>query len=101
MVMYGSDYLLGLSAFAPEHFALRDRMWQSEDPRFYGLNDLLQYLGCFAFRDPVPAYKHDAAIFLHLRDRIASPRTHPESPERPESDRSVLADIACRLEDFA
>ena len=27
MVMYGSDYLLGLSAFAPEAFAARDAMW--------------------------------------------------------------------------
>ena len=27
MVCYGSDYLLGLSAFAPEAFAERDRRW--------------------------------------------------------------------------
>jgi dihydrodipicolinate synthase/N-acetylneuraminate lyase len=101
MIVYGSDYLLGLSAFAPEHFALRDRMWREGDPRFYELNDLLQYLGCFAFREPVPAYKHDAAIFLHLRGRIDSPRTHSKAPERPESDRAVLADIARRLEEFA
>jgi dihydrodipicolinate synthase/N-acetylneuraminate lyase len=26
MVVYGSDYLLGLSSFAPEAFALRDRL---------------------------------------------------------------------------
>ena len=101
MIMYGSDYLLGLSAFAPEHFSIRDKMWETGDPRFYELNDLLQYLGCFAFRDPVPAYKHDAAIFLHLTGRIASPATHPASPERPGSDRLVLADIARRLETFA
>ncbi len=49
MVMYGSDYLLGLSTFAPDAFARRDQMWQSGDPRFYQLNDLLQYLGAFAF----------------------------------------------------
>ena len=101
MIQYGSDYLLGLSAFAPEHFALRDRLWQSCDPRFYELNDLLQYLGCFAFRRPVPAYKHDAAMFLHLRGRIDSARTHPGSPERPDSDRAVLEEIAGRLEVFA
>jgi hypothetical protein len=34
MVMYGSDYLLGLSTFAPEAFALRDRYWLTDDPRF-------------------------------------------------------------------
>ena len=47
------------------------------------------------------AILHDAAIFLHLRGRIQSPRTHPDSPERPESDRSVLEDIARRLEAFS
>ncbi len=52
MVMYGSDYLLGLSTFAPDAFARRDAMWESGDPRFYELNDLLQYLGAFTFRDP-------------------------------------------------
>src|SRR5262245_15148496 len=67
MVIYGSDYLLGLSAFAPEAFALRDRLWAAGDPRFFDLNDVLQYLGAFAFRAPVPAYKHSAAQFLSLR----------------------------------
>ena len=98
MVMYGSDYLLGLSTFAPEAFALRDEYWAADDPRFYELNDLLQYLGCFAFRAPVPAYKHDAAIFLELRGQIASSATHPNAPTRPESDRETLAEIAGRLE---
>ncbi len=98
MVMYGSDYLLGLSAFAPEFFATRDRLWERADPGFYALNDALQYLGAFAFRDPVPAYKHDAAMFLHLRGRITTDRTHPHAPKRPASDRAVLAEIVSRLE---
>ena len=51
MVCYGSDYLLGLSTFAPELFAQRDRYWAEGDARFYELNDLLQYLGFFAFRE--------------------------------------------------
>ena len=38
---------------------------------FYALNDLLQYLGTFAFRPPVPAYRHSAAQFLKLRGRRA------------------------------
>ncbi len=63
MVMYGSDYLLGLSTFAPDLFARRDAMWASGDSDFYELNDQLQYLGFFAFRQPVPAYKHTAAMF--------------------------------------
>jgi dihydrodipicolinate synthase/N-acetylneuraminate lyase len=90
MVMYGSDYLLGLATFAPELFARRDRLWESGDPDFYPLNDHLQYLGQFAFRRPVPAYKHSAAQFLKLRGWIDCDATHPASPRRPESDREVL-----------
>jgi dihydrodipicolinate synthase/N-acetylneuraminate lyase len=97
MVMYGSDYLLGLSTFAPDLFARRDAYWESGDPAFFELNDLLQYLGFFAFRPPVPAYKHSAAMFLHLRGWLASNRTHPNSPARPASDLEVLRDIGHRL----
>jgi len=97
MVVYGSDYLLGLSTFAPEHFALRDQFWADEDPRFYELNDLLQYLGLFAFRAPVPAYKHSAAQFLALRGRIGFGAGPPDAPRRPDSDLPILRDIAARL----
>ncbi|QDT07585.1 hypothetical protein K227x_60130 [Rubripirellula lacrimiformis] len=97
MVMYGSDYLLGLSTFAPEAFARRDAMWESGDAGFYELNDLLQYLGFFAFRNPVPAYKHNAAQFLKQRGWIKSSLTYPGSPERPDSDVAVLQDILARL----
>ena len=100
MVMYGSDYLLGLSTFAPDAFAARDRLWAAGDPRFHELDDLLQYLGHFAFRDPVPAYRHDAATFLHLRGWAASDATPEGVPRRPDSDRDVLADILERLEDW-
>ncbi|NOY41893.1 MAG: dihydrodipicolinate synthase family protein [Planctomycetes bacterium] len=100
MVMYGCDYLLGLSTFAPESFALRDRLWRQEDPAFYELNDVLQYLGCFAFREPVSAYKHSAAQFLKLRGWIDHNATHPDSAERPESDIPVLREILQRLEEL-
>lgn len=97
MVMYGSDYLLGLSTFAPDLFAERDAMWLAGDAGFYQLNDLLQYLGFLVFRPPVPAYKHSAAQFLELRGWIESNQTHPDSPRRPESDIAILTDIAGRL----
>jgi dihydrodipicolinate synthase/N-acetylneuraminate lyase len=97
MVMYGSDYLLGLSTFAPELFARRDGYWLTGDPRFYALNDVLQYLGFFAFRAPVPAYKHSAAMFLHLCGWIGSDHTHPHNPQRPASDRVVLREIGRQL----
>jgi dihydrodipicolinate synthase/N-acetylneuraminate lyase len=98
MVMYGSDYLLGLSTFAPEAFAARDRCWTEGDARFYELNDLLQYLGHFTFRAPVPGYRHDAAIAFELRGWAASDGTPPGAPRRPDGDRAVLADILDRLD---
>lgn len=98
MVMYGSDYLLGLSTFAPDAFAARDAMWQRGDESFYELNDLLQYLGAFAFRPFVPAYKHNAAMFLNLRGQIQTDLSYPGSPLRPESDREVLAHIVKDLD---
>ena len=98
MVMYGSDYLLGLSTFAPDYFGQRDRYWESGDPRFYELNDILQYLGFFAFRVPVPAYKHTAAMFLHLRGWSQTDRTHPQAATRPVSDRDVLQEVVRQLQ---
>ena len=97
MVMYGSDYLLGLSTFAPDLFARRDALWAAGDAAFYELNDVLQYLGFFAFRRPVPAYKHTAAMFLRLRGWTATDRTHPDSPKRTASDVEVLRDIGRQL----
>jgi dihydrodipicolinate synthase/N-acetylneuraminate lyase len=90
MVMYGSDYLLGLSTFDPEAFAKRDTYWANNDPAFYELNDKLQYLGAFAFREPVPAYKHSAAMYLKIQGQLASDATHPRSATRPDSDRAIL-----------
>jgi len=97
MVMYGSDYLLGLSTFAPELFAERDRMWLVGDPGFYELNDMLQYLGHFTFRPPVPGYRHNAATFLELRGWAESDNVPAGAPRRPEADRAVLRDIGERL----
>jgi dihydrodipicolinate synthase/N-acetylneuraminate lyase len=93
MVFYGSDYLLGLSTFAPDYFGLRDRWWRDGDPRAIALNDWLQYLGFFAFRPPVPAYKHSAAQFLKLRGWIATSKTFTGSPARPDTDVAVLEEI--------
>jgi dihydrodipicolinate synthase/N-acetylneuraminate lyase len=97
MIEYGSDYLLGLATLAPERFGERDRLWESGDPAYYALSDALQYLGNVAFRDPVPAYKHSAAVFLHLNGRIPSSLPHPKSPQRPHWEAEVLRDCARRL----
>src|SRR5437868_2929990 len=97
MIEYGSDYLLGLATFAPEKFAERDRLWEAGDPRYYVLSDTLQYLGNVAFREPVPAYKHSAAVFLRLTGRIPSDRAHPRNPTRPAWEEEILADCARRL----
>ena len=98
MVKYGSDYLLGLSTFAPDLFAKRDHFWATADNEFYELNDVLQYLGFFAFRVPTGAYKHSAAQFLKLRGWIATDETHINSGRRPESDTFVLQEILERLQ---
>ena len=97
MIEYGSDYLLGLATFAPEKFAERDRLWETGDPAYFALSDSLQYLGNIAFRDPVPAYKHSAAVFLHITGKIPSDLTHPKSPKRPEWEAEMLRDCARRL----
>jgi dihydrodipicolinate synthase/N-acetylneuraminate lyase len=97
MIEYGSDYLLGLAAFAPEKFAERDRLWHAGDPNYYALSDALQYLGNVAFRAPVPAYKHSAAIFLHLTGKIPTPNPHPKNPRRPDWEAEILRDCARRL----
>ncbi|MCA9131500.1 MAG: dihydrodipicolinate synthase family protein [Planctomycetales bacterium] len=100
MVIYGSDYLLGLSTMAPDLFALRDKLWAEGKIEFFQLNDWLQYLGFFAFRHPVPAYKHTAAQFLKLRGWIASDRTHPGSASRPDSDCEILATLMADCQYF-
>ena len=97
MIEYGSDYLLGLATFAPERFAERDRFWERNDPAYYALADALQYLGNVAFRDPIPAYKHSAAVYLHLSGRIPTSETHPRNPRRPSWESEILQDCARRL----
>ena len=97
MIEYGSNYLLGLATFAPEKFAERDRLWHAGDPAYSALSDGLQYLGNVAFRDPVPAYKHSAAVFLHMLKRIPSDHTHPQSSTRPPWEHEILTDCARRL----
>ena len=98
MVRYGSDWLLGLSTAAPEAFAQRDQWWAAGDSRFDELDDALQSLGDFAFRRPVPAYKHSMAQALHLRGLIAGDEPHPESPRRPDADREIIRTILERID---
>lgn len=97
MTEYGSDYLLGLAAFCPELFALRDKYWLEDDERYQLLTDHIQYLGNIAFRAPVPAYKHSCAVFQNLIGRCPSPLTHPSSAKRPEWEAEILRDCAIRL----
>ena len=98
MIQWGSDYLLGLSAFYPEAFAKRDEYWQNGDSRFYELNDALQLLGGFAFRPPVPAYKHNAAMVLAIRGIIESDAIPPNAPGRASSDREFLKILVDRID---
>jgi dihydrodipicolinate synthase/N-acetylneuraminate lyase len=97
MVAYGSDYLLGLATFAPAEFARRDACFAAGDAAFLAQNDALQHLGNVGFRAPVPAYKHAAALYLHLVGALPAAEVHPKAPRRPESDRILLLDCARRL----
>jgi len=97
LVAYGSDYLLGLASFAPERFAERDAALAAGDVAFLARNDALQHLGNVAFREPIPAYKHSAALFLHLTGGLPSDHIHPKAPRRPDSERILLYDCALRL----
>lgn len=97
MIEYGSDYLLGLAAFSPSKFAERDRLWQDGDTGYFAVADALQLLGNIAFRAPVPAYKHSAAIFLRLLGKIPTDKTHPHSPTRPVWEQEIMLDCARRL----
>jgi len=101
MIEYGSDYLLGLATFDPVNFAKRDRLWATGDPAYYGLSDALQHLGNVAFRRPVPAYKHSAAIYLHLGGKISSPNIHSLSPRRPAWEADLMRECALRLENHS
>jgi 4-hydroxy-tetrahydrodipicolinate synthase len=97
MTEYGSDYLLGLATFCPAKFAERDRLWAAGDPDYWALSDALQYLGNVAFQAPVPAYRHAAAIFLHMTGKIPTDLPHLGAPTRPEWIRDALRDCATRL----
>lgn len=97
MIEYGSDYLLGLATFAPERFAERDALWAAGEVQYYALSDALQYLGNVAFRAPVPAYKHSAAVFLHLTGKIPTAVAHAKNPPRPAWEAEILRDCAWRL----
>lgn len=97
MVAYGSDYLLGLATFAPEAFAARDAALAAGDAGFLAQNDALQHLGNVAFREPIPAYKHSAALFLQLTGGFPGDHIHPKAPRRPAEERLLLADCARRL----
>jgi dihydrodipicolinate synthase/N-acetylneuraminate lyase len=99
MIEYGSDYLLGLATFSPEKFAQRDEFWEKADPRYFALSDSLQLLGNLAFREPVPAYKHSAATYLHLTGRIPTDKTHPKNTQRPAWETEIMRDCARRLSD--
>ena len=101
MVAYGSDYLLGLSTFAPEAFAARDRALAAGDVAFLARNDALQHLGNVGFRAPVAAYKHAAAQYLHLTGGLDADHVHPRAPRRPNGDRELLLDCALRIGDVA
>jgi dihydrodipicolinate synthase/N-acetylneuraminate lyase len=98
MPCYGSDYLLGVAACAPEAFALRDRLWQANDLRAVAVHDLLHQLASLASRPPLTALNHSIAQCLHVRGILPSARLHRDAGRRPESDLAIWNDVSERLE---
>lgn len=99
LVRWGSDYLLGLSACAPDAFARRDQLWEAGDDRAFELDDALQALGAVAFRDPVPAYRHDVALVWRRRGWSPTADVHPATPTRPDGEVALLDTLLDRLDD--
>ena len=98
MVMYGSDYLLGLSTFAPDLFARRDALWEAGDPgvlRAERPAPVPRLLRLPAAGAGLQALGRDVPPAPGLDRRPTGPT--PRSPTRPASDREVLRDIGRRL----
>ena len=51
-------------------------------------------VGTAAFREPVPAYKHSAAVYLKLTGRMRDPLPHPDCPRRPDGEADLLVVVA-------
>jgi len=96
MIEYGSDYLLGLATFRPRSSPSEIDFGLKATRAYYGLSDALQHLGNVAFRAPVPAYKHSAAVFLHLPDVFLLRSRHSRNNRRPEWEADA-ARLCCRL----
>jgi len=69
-----------------------------EQRRLSLMNDVLQYLGAYTFRSPVPAYRHNAAMWFELRGWAATDATPLGAQRRPDADRDVLWTLAERLD---
>ncbi len=93
-------WLLGAAAPVFEYYALRDRMWQSDDPRWQDVNAALQALATVSFLPPIPAYRSSVAHVLTMRGLIASSRVHPLAPVRPADHFPVLATVWERLKAY-
>ena len=83
--MYGSDYLLGLSTFAPDAFAERDRaLGGGRSPASTSSTTCCSTSASSRSARRCPAYRHDAAMFLELRgwasDATARRRARPGVP---------------------
>jgi len=68
MIEYGSDYFAGAGHVCSGKVCGAGPAVGRGRSGYYALSDALQYLGNVAFREPVPAYKHSAAVFLQLTD---------------------------------
>ena len=101
MVMYGSDYLLGLSTFAPEAFAERDRLLGATAiPRSTSSTTCCSTSARSRSAPRCPRTATTPRMFLQLAAGSDATRPRPARRAGPTRDRAVLADIAERLDAF-
>lgn len=81
MLFNGSDALLGIATFMPDQFReLANALRDGDRLRFYDLGTRMEFLGRVAFRPPVPAYKHSAAMVKQMRGWYPTDHVLPGNP---------------------
>lgn len=92
MMFNGSDALLGIATFMPDKFReLANALRDGDRLRFYDLAARMEFLGRVAFRPPVPAYKHSAAMVKQMRGWYPTDHVLPNNPFR--RDRAHKAEL--------
>lgn len=94
MMYNGSDALLGIATFIPDKFReLADTLQAGDKEKYFELATAMEFLGRVAFQNPVPAYKHGAAMVKQMRGWYPTDHVLPDNPfTRDETHKRELRD---------